>query len=278
MLNLAFEIGFDHYRYSQPLDITRFYCEESREQVRSGFEAATLQGVSKKKPDKYEKKLLSIRGRAFNKGLLVTITTEDLKKELNKTGGKCPITGKELTFAENDSTDWSIDRVDNGRGYCPDNIVVVSVVANQAKSNLDLSGLIKAALAEHDNNELLSENEWFKLARFYFKRMKFIKPLHFCQLLTNSQSLFDQLVFLQFFHTKQKKSKDFLKKLEKYVRKTDIQKAEKLVHKRVCQKANIDVSVIYNSPKLYKSVREFVSVINKNSNDFDGLLMNCLFS
>jgi len=278
MLNLAFEIGFDHYRYSQPLDIIKFYCEENRVQVRNGFEAAKLQGVSKKNPDKFEKKLLSIRGRAFNKGLLVTITTEDLKKELNKSGGECPITGKELTFAENDSTDWSIDRIDNDRGKCPGKIVVVSVVANQAKSDLDLSGLIKSALSEHDSNKLLSENERFNLAGFYFKKMKFIKPLSFCKLLTNSQSLFDQLVFLQLFHKKQKNSKAFLKQLGKYVRKDDIQKAEKLVHKRICQKANIDVSVIYNSPKLYKSVKEFVNVINKNSNDFDVLLMNCLFS
>ncbi len=277
MLNLAFEIGFDHYRYSLPLEIIKFQCQY-RQEVRNGFEAAKIQGVSKKKPDIYEKKLLCIRDRALNKNRLVTITNEDLKHELNKTHGKCPITGKEFTFAENNDTDWSVDRVDNNRGYCSDNVVVVSVIVNKAKSNLDLSGIIKTALLAHEGNELLTVNEWFRLAKFYFKKMNFLKPLHFCQLLTNSQSLFDQLIFLQLFHKKNQNSKVFLKKLEKYINKKEIQKAEKLAYKRVHHRADIDVNVLYDSPKLYQAVKSFVKVINQHSNDFDQLLMNCLFA
>ncbi len=48
------------------------------------------------------------------------------------------MTQDELTFSESLLTDWSVDRVDNTRGYEPDNIVVVSSQVNRAKSNLDL--------------------------------------------------------------------------------------------------------------------------------------------
>jgi len=75
----------------------------------------------------------------------VSISVKDLHKQLEKTNGCCPITELPFTFAENNATDWSIDRVDNTLGYCPDNIVVVSVIANQAKSDLDLAGIIKNA-------------------------------------------------------------------------------------------------------------------------------------
>lgn len=277
ILNLAFEIGFDHYRYSLPLEIIKFQVQY-RQEVRNGFEAAKLQGASKKKPDLYEKKLLCIRDRALNKNRMVTITIEDLKHELNRTHGRCPITEEKFTFAENNDTDWSVDRIDNNRGYCPDNIVIVSVIANKAKSNLDLSEIIKTALSGHEGNEFLTGNEWFRLAQFYFKKMSFLKPLHFCQLLTNSQSLFDQLIFLQLFHKKNQNAKIFLKQLENHINKKEIQKAEKLAYKRVYHRADIDVNVVYDSPKLYQSVKSFVKVINQHSNDFDHLLMNCLFA
>lgn len=277
MLNLAFEIGFDHYRYSLPLDISRFQ-DDYRKEVRNGSEAAKCQQVSKKRPDMFEKKLLCIRDRALVKGLTVSITTDDLRREFEKTQGICPITDIPFTFAENNITDWSVDRIDNDRGYCPDNIIIVSVVVNQAKSNLDLSGLIKSALAAHESEDnLLSNREWFGMARFYFKKMHFSKPLNFCLLLKNTQSLFDQLVFLQLLHNKGRNSKLFLHQLEKYINKKSIQKAGKLANKRVYKRADIDVDVLYDSPKLYSSVQSFIKVINQHSKEFDPLLMNCLF-
>ena len=46
--------------------------------------------------------------------------------------------------------------------------MIISVVANQAKSDLDLSGIIKKSLAIHQpENQLLTEKEWFRMAQFY---------------------------------------------------------------------------------------------------------------
>ena len=278
MLNLAFEIGFDHYRFSLPLDITRFH-DLYRQDIRNGFEAAKCQQATKIRPDMYERKLLSIQDRGLIKGLEVTITADNLRYEFNKTQGNCPVTDVPFTFAENNDTDWSVDRIDNDRGYCPDNIVIVSVIVNQAKSDLDLSGVIKSVLADHQSdNELLSDKEWFQMGQFYFKKMRLSKPLSFCQLLKNTQSLFDQLVFLQLFHSKEPESKKFINQLSKHVSKQSIQKAKKLATKRIYHRADIDVEVLYDSPKLYKSVQSFIQVINQHSKDFDPLLMNCLFA
>jgi len=278
MLNIAFEIGFDHYRFSLPLDITRFH-DLCRQDIRNGFEAAKCQQATKIRPDMYERKLLSIQDRALIKGLAVTITADNLRYEFNKTRGNCPVTDVPFTFAENNDTDWSVDRIDNDRGYCPDNIVIVSVIVNQAKSDLDLSGVIKSVLADHQSdNELLSDKEWFQMGQFYFKKMRLSKPLSFCLLLKNTQSLFDQLVFLQLFHSKEPESKKFINQLSKHVSKQSIQKAKKLATKRIYHRADIDVEVLYDSPKLYKSVQSFIQVINQHSKDFDPLLMNCLFA
>ena len=48
-------------------------------------------------------------------------------------------------------------RVDNTRGYCLDNSEIVSVTANQAKSDLDLSGIIKKALGKTKTHSLLTD-------------------------------------------------------------------------------------------------------------------------
>jgi len=277
MSSLAFEIGFDHYRYDLPLDISRFQ-DNHRQQIRYGYDAAKMQKVSQKKPDLYEKKLISIRDRALVKGLEVSITEKDLHNHLEEAKGYCPITQLPFTFAENNAMDWSVDRVDNRYGYCPDNIVIVSVIANQAKSDLDLSGIIKNALGKAKNEDLLTSAEWLRMARFYYHKMKIMKPLCMCLLLTNSQNLYDQIVFMQLFMNKEKRAKAFLKQLEKYISKGVLMKAAKLTQKRVYHRAGIDVEVLYNSPKLYQWVRSFIAAINAHSAEFDPLLMDCVFA
>jgi hypothetical protein len=105
----AFEIGFDHFRFQL----------QYRETIRHGLEAARIQNITKKRPDLYEKKLLGIRDRALIKNLDVTITVDDLYHQLKIAGDVCPITLKSFTYAENDATDWSVDRINNQRGYTP---------------------------------------------------------------------------------------------------------------------------------------------------------------
>lgn len=279
MNNLAFELGFDHYRYKLPLDISRF-GDQHRNDIRSGYTAAQHQRVTRKSPDMFEKKWLSIRDRALVKSLEMTIEVKDLRREFEKTRGICPVTEVPFTFAENHDTDWSVDRIDNERGYCPDNIVIVSVIVNRSKSDMDLSGLIKNALDCQRANEqnCLSTRNWFRLTQFYFKKMRLAKPLNFCQLLSNTQNLFDQLVFLQLFHHDDPHSKRFLKQLGCYCSQATIRKAEKLVCKRIYHKANATSEVIYSSPKLHAIVDSFVQIIRKHSREFDDLLLNCLLA
>ena len=126
MSNLAFEIGFDHYLFKLPLDIKRF-SDEHRRQIRYGYDAAKQQRVTQRTPDLYESKLISLRDRALIKGFELTLTPEDLRAKLNKTGNRCPITGETFTFAAQELTDWSVDRVDNDLGYTFSNIEIVSV-------------------------------------------------------------------------------------------------------------------------------------------------------
>ena len=277
MSSLAFEIGFDHYRFDLPLDISRFQ-DNHRQQIRYGYEAAKHQQVTQKKPDLYERKLMTLRDRALVKGLEVTITVKDLQKQLAQTNGSCPITELLFTFAENNDTDWSIDRVDNTLGYCPDNIVIVSVLANQAKSNLDLAGLIKNALSKAKTDDLLTTKQRLRMARFYYQRMKILKPLCMCLLLTDTQPLYDHIVFMQLFKNEEKRAKAFLKKLEKYSSKDAVMKASKLTQKRIYHRADLDVEVLYDSPKLYRWVQTFISAINAHSAEFDPLLMDCMFA
>ncbi|MEI6336712.1 MAG: hypothetical protein WCS87_19315, partial [Methylococcaceae bacterium] len=46
--NVAFEISFDYYRFAFPLDIARFN-DSHRQQIRYGYQAASLQKVAPKK-------------------------------------------------------------------------------------------------------------------------------------------------------------------------------------------------------------------------------------
>ena len=278
MLNVAFEIGFDHYRFSLPLDIVRF-GDQHRQQIRYGYQAASLQKVTQKKPNRYENKLITLRDRALTKGLDVTITVNDLRDKLQQTHGYCPITGKPFTFAEQNTTDWSVDRVDNTRGYCPDNIVIVSVIANQAKSDLDLSGIIKKALCETEIDSALSDVEWVRMALFYYQRMTLVKPFSISLLMANnSQPLLDQLVFTLLFNKDEKRAKAFLQKLQKYSSKEAVTKASKLAQKRVYQRSDIDINVLHNSPKLHSWVQDFIKAIIAHSAEFDPLLLDCLFA
>ena len=83
MSNLAFEIGFDHYRFDLPIDMSNIE-DEHRQQVEYGFEAGKIQNVTKQQSNKFERKLLSIRVRCLKKGYEVTITANDLIEKLQQ--------------------------------------------------------------------------------------------------------------------------------------------------------------------------------------------------
>lgn len=82
----------------------------------------------------------SIKARAKKAGLECTIKKEDIVIPTH-----CPVLGIPLAFgvrrgkglAERDQRP-SVDRIDNSRGYTPDNIVIVSYRANRIKSDATL--------------------------------------------------------------------------------------------------------------------------------------------
>lgn len=277
MSEIAFEIGFDHYRFNLPLDISRFY-DNYRNHVRDGYTAAETLKVTRKKPDCFEKKLMGIRDRALVKGLEVSISANDLRERYKETKGFCPITLVPFTFAENDSTDWSVDRVDNSRGYCRDNIVIVSVVANQAKSNLDLSAIIKQGLMPSNTESFLTDLEWLRMARFYYPIMTFTRPLSLCLFLSDYQILFDYIVITLLHKSENKRAKAILKKLNKYVASDTLYKAAKLTKKRIHHCSDSKENLLYGSPKLYSWVKSFIETINAHSTEFDPLFIKYLFA
>jgi hypothetical protein len=277
MTSLAFELGFDHYRFGLPLEVSRF-PESHKKSLRQGYEAARHQRVTIKRPDIFEKKLLSIQDRALIKGLQVSLSCRDLEQKLKEAGDCCPIIRQPFTFAEDDATDWSVDRIDNTQGYHADNIVIISRIANTAKSDMDLAGIVKKSVAKVHDNSLLSDAEWIRLARFYYHKSKITRPLSFCRILAESEMVYDQILFLQLFKNQDRYAKVFLKQLEKYSGKDCVQKAKKLTEKRAYQKATLDVDVLYASPKLYQWVQGFKKAISSHSTEFDALLMDCLYA
>lgn len=96
-----------------------------------------------RKKDIASRLFLCAKTRAKRKGLLFTITKSDIIiPEL------CPYLGVKLT--DNSSTagcqfNPSIDRIDPSKGYTPDNIEIISYLANAMKYNAKPEQLVKFA-------------------------------------------------------------------------------------------------------------------------------------
>ena len=88
-----------------------------------------------KKP--YIRLFHNAKRRAKKKGLIFSITLEDVKKKFPK-NNICPITKKSFKYGkENRHNNPTIDRIDNKKGYTFYNIVIVSFIANQVKGDLN---------------------------------------------------------------------------------------------------------------------------------------------
>lgn len=278
MLNLPFEIGFDHFRFGLPLNIAQF-ADQHRVEVRNGYSAARLQQVTQRKADMFEKKLLSIRDRALNKGLSVTINCDDLRHAFNKTQGICPVTLLPFTFAENNDTDWSVDRIDNRCGYDVGNIVIVSAQVNRAKNDFDLASLIKLALEYSLGLRENSSNlDWYQLARFYFKKMHLVKPLNFCQILNKCQFVYEQLLLSILLFNKSEKSKPILKQLAKYFNKATLDKLARTITRKIYHRNGFTHDILSKSQKLQDAVRLLINTMNSHSQEFNNLLIHCVFA
>jgi hypothetical protein len=251
--------------------------EEHRQQVQYGFEAGKIQNVSKQHTNKFEKKVLSIRDRCLRNGYEVTITANDLIEKLQLTKGVCPITEEPFTFALQEMTDWSIDRVDNTRGYYPDNIEIVSVKANKAKGELDLSRIIEQAVCKFNPNSLLSQRQWFLMGRFYYERLTLTEPLYMAGILLSSPEIFFKVICLQLYLPNEKCAKTFLKLLAQYSTKEKIMKVRKLIIKRYKAQSYTGLDLVLKSPKLCDAIFIFLSDIVDHYLEFDEILTICFF-
>lgn len=279
MINLPFEIGFDLFRYGMPLSHCRCNAQHGKD-LHDGYTAAKVQGASPKKPDHFDKKLLTIKDRSLVKNLAVTITAQDIKKALKETKGICPVTKKPFTFAEHQPTDWSVDRIDNTKGYDPGNIVIISVQANSAKGQLDLAGIIKMAFQSFLTETVLPTDDWLAMAKFYYTRLALNSPISFCLLVKDGEALenyIDFIVAKEMFTKENKKPSRLLGQLARYAGKGPVETANKLLNKRSKRRLSFNPGLIYDSPKLCDYFTLFRLIVVQRTTEFDPLLVDAFF-
>ena len=89
----------------------------------------------------------SAKTRAKRRGVEFTITLEDVRAVWTET---CPVLGYELKIGEKGPGDcmrrsFSLDRIDNSKGYAQGNIQILSVRANAMKSDASPDELLQFA-------------------------------------------------------------------------------------------------------------------------------------
>ena len=271
-----FELGFDKFRFNLPLELFKFEIDDRRP-IEQGYEAAKFQQVSRKKPTVYEKKLMGIKDRAYAKQRLVSITCQDIENALIRTHYYCPVTHDELTFSEGLLTDWSVDRVDNTRGYEPDNIVVVSSQVNRAKSNLDLEQMITVCFKKYPDYGELNEEEWFRMVSFYFTRMKLSAGMSFSKLLGKEKGRLERFVLFQMTCVKDKYAVKLLSLIKAQIGVSSLARVIKLGRKRLMKKGVLNDHTLYGSDKLMRMFSPVVCQIKSNPDTFDSCLLNCMY-
>jgi len=194
---MAFELGFDIYRYNAQFIINN----SNNDDIVHGYNAAQVQDANQVESTIYDRKWLSIRARCLIKQREVSITPDDLKAALDASDGYCPITGDDFTFATGALTDWSVDRVDNEKPYTPENIIIISSRANQAKGDLNLSQMLLSMKTFHhdndphkDNHSLLSLMQWYHMISVFYNKLPLDANINFSNEL--SQGSTDMLTVL----------------------------------------------------------------------------------
>lgn len=121
----AFSLGEEIGKYRQ-------HAPEERdgEDMRHGYEHGLTMPIKYANIEK--RKLLQVRRNAFRRSIPVSSRmTEEYLRSITVT--VCPVSGVELTQGTLTESDWSIDRLDNGLGYVPGNVCVVSRRVNELK-------------------------------------------------------------------------------------------------------------------------------------------------
>ena len=111
--------------------------EKRRKQRLENGEKYRRQGAKWAKANPEQKLYTGAKAGAKKRGLEFTISLNDLLPFPKK----CPVLGIELRqgLKVNDPNSWSIDRIDNTKGYIPGNVAIISRRANMLKSNATIA-------------------------------------------------------------------------------------------------------------------------------------------
>ncbi len=122
--------------------------EKRRKQRLKNGEKYRKQGAEWAKANPERKLYTGAKAGAKKRGLEFTIILDDLLPFPKK----CPVLGIELRqgIKVNDPNSWSIDRIDNDKGYIPGNVAVISRRANVLKRDATIAEL--KAIVEWLNN------------------------------------------------------------------------------------------------------------------------------
>jgi hypothetical protein len=131
--------------------------------VREGFDEAVARGKREPAvPDRFVKKWLQLRLRAFERGRVFDVKiTPDLLRSIDVP--VCPVLRIELTHGRQLPSDWSIDRLNNDGAYAPNNLAVMSTQANRAKGARPFDEVLSLASLPCPTDGL-EPAEWMRLA------------------------------------------------------------------------------------------------------------------
>jgi hypothetical protein len=164
---LAWELGWDFALFSWPIP------DDANAAFRDGYRAFQHGGKrpTKKNQSIYDKKWLQLRVNAWRRGKYFdSAVTPAFLETLMPLDKCCPVTQRPFTFATQEDTDWSVERGNNDEDYIPRNLIVISVRANAAKSNLSFKRIQQFADGSLVNDRL-SAREWQRLAEL-------VEPMH----------------------------------------------------------------------------------------------------
>ena len=92
--------------------------------------------------------------RASDKNIEFLLTKDLIKLKFPK-DNKCPVTRKEFKYDIKDKNqNPTIDRIDNSKGYTPENIVIVSYIVNKIKNDLQDFTIFKQIIDFYTNKNL----------------------------------------------------------------------------------------------------------------------------
>ena len=94
--------------------------------------------LDKKMNKLINQRITDSRNRAKKNGWEHDIDAEHVRFLLVQSGKRCPYSGQKFVFETGNPNMFSVDRVDNSKGYIKGNVVVTSVRANKAKLDMSL--------------------------------------------------------------------------------------------------------------------------------------------